>query len=124
MNRRRQIRTPSGDRRFRIQIQQQATAPDEFGQPQQTWTTVYSCWASIGVQNSQLIYETSTFISKVTHRISFLWTKSVVIKPNMRILYTEPSTQVAHVYNIEALLNTEQRNIELIALCYELNAAE
>ncbi|MBB6144720.1 SPP1 family predicted phage head-tail adaptor [Silvibacterium bohemicum] len=108
----------------RIQIQQQATTQDSLGQPQQTWTTIYTCWAEIDFQRSQLLYETSAFVSKVTHRITIRWTSSVVIQPQMRIVYTEATTGVMHVYNIEALLNTNQRNRELIAICYELDAAE
>lgn len=108
----------------RIQIQQQATTPGPLGQPSSTWTTVYTCWASIDVQNSQLIYATAEFVSRVTHLITMRWTSSVVIQPNMRIVYTEAKTGVVHTYNIEALLNTKQANRKLVALCYELNASE
>jgi SPP1 family predicted phage head-tail adaptor len=108
----------------RIQIQQQTAAQDSFGQPSSTWNTIYTCWASIDIQGSQLIYATSEFVSKVTHRITFRWTNAVVIQPNMRIVYTEQTTGVVYTYNVEALLNTDQRNRELTALCYELNASE
>jgi SPP1 family predicted phage head-tail adaptor len=108
----------------RIQIQSQSTTQDSLGQQLQTWTTIYTCWASIDIQQSQLIYATAEFISKVTHRITFRWTSSVVIQPQMRILYTEATTSVTHIYNIEALLNTKQRNRELVAICYELDASE
>lgn len=108
----------------RIQIQSQSTTQDGFGQPVQTWTTQYTCWASIDIQASQLIYSTAEFISKVTHRITMRWTSSVVIKPNMRIVYTEPTTGVVHTYEIQALLNDQQRNRQLIAMCYELAAQE
>ena len=108
----------------RVQIQQQTSTQDDFGQPLTQWTTVYTAWASVDVQNSQLIYSTAEFVSKVTHRITMRWTRSIIIQPNMRIVYTEPATQVMHTYNIEALLNTKQANVELVALCYELDGAE
>lgn len=108
----------------RIEIQQQTTAQDASGQQQQTWTAVYAAWASISVQNSQLLYQTAEFVSKVTHRITLRWTSSIVIQPNMRVVYTEPVTGVVHTYNVEALLNTDQRNRILVILAYELNANE
>ena len=108
----------------RVQIQQQSTAQDALGQPQQTWSTVYTCWASIDVQQSQLIYSTAEFVEKVTWRITMRWTSSVVIAPQMRIVYTEATTAVTHVFNIEALLNTKQQNRELVVLCYELDGEE
>ena len=86
----------------RIQIQTQSTSQDAFGQELQTWTTVYTCWASIDVQRSQMVYNPSKFMSKAVVRITMRWTSSVVIEANMRILYTEPTTGVVHTYNIEA----------------------
>ena len=113
-----------GDLNRRIQIQNQSTSQDEFGQPLTTWATVYSCWAHIGMQNSQLIYSTAEFVSKATHRIEMRWTSSVVISPNQRVVYIDPASNVTHTYNIEAVLNTDQKNRELILMCYELEAVE
>jgi SPP1 family predicted phage head-tail adaptor len=108
----------------RVQIQTQTTAQDAFGQPQQTWTTVYTAWAGIDIQTSQLIYATAEFVSKVTHRITLRWTFSVVIAANQRVVYTEPTTGVVHTYEIQALLNIKQANRELVLMCYELDGAE
>lgn len=108
----------------RIQIQTQSTSQDSFGAPSQTWTTSYSCWASIDVQASQLIYSTAEFVSKVTHRIECRWTSSFIFSPNQRIVYIEPTTNITHVFNIESVLNDKQGNRKLILLCYELNALE
>ncbi len=108
----------------RIQIQTQTTTQDAFGQPVQEWTTAYTCWASIDVQGSQLLYSTAEFIDKVTHRITCRWTSSVIIAANQRILYTEQTTGVTHTYEIEAVMNDKQGNRQLILLCYELEAKE
>jgi len=108
----------------RIAVQTQATTQDAFGQQLQTWTTAYPCWASIDVQNSQLIYSTAEFIEKVTHRITIRWTSSVVITPAMRIVYVEPTTQVTHTYEIQAVLNDKQANKQLILIAYELDGTE
>jgi SPP1 family predicted phage head-tail adaptor len=107
-----------------IQIQQRSSSTDEFGQPIQAWTTIRTCRASIDIQASALIYETATFVSKATHRITMRWSSCPIIMPDMRIIYSEPSTGIVHTYNIETLLNTKQANVELVALCYELDGAE
>ena len=108
----------------RIQVQAQTTSQDVFGQEQQVWTTVYTCWAGIDIQNSQLVYSTAEFMSKATVRITLRWTSSVVIEADQRIIYTEPTTGIVHTYNIETPLNTNQGNRELILLCYELLVRE
>lgn len=108
----------------RIAVQTQSTVQDAFGQPQQVWTTAYSCWSGIAVQNSQLIYSTAEFIDKVTHRITCRWTSSFVFEANQRIVYTDPTTGVVHTYEIQAVLNADQRNRELTLMCYELQAKE
>ncbi len=108
----------------RIAIQSQSSVQDEYGQPRQTWTTVYSCWAEISVQNSQLINATAEFIAKVTHRIILRYSSSVVIAANQRVVYIQPTTNVTHTYNIETVMNTVQANKEIVLLAYELNGAE
>jgi SPP1 family predicted phage head-tail adaptor len=108
----------------RIDIQTQSTAQDSQGQPLQTWTTAYSCWASIDIQNSQLIYSTAEFIEKVTFRITCRWTSSFTFAPNQRIVYTEATTGIVHTYEIQSVLNTQQRNRELTLMVYELDGAE
>jgi head-tail adaptor len=116
----------TGSLNRRIQIQAQTPGEqDAFGQPTAaSWATVYTCWASISVQASQLLYETSTFVSKVTHRIEARWTSSFIFAANQRIVYTEATTGVVHTFNIEAVLNDKQGNRKLILLAYELNAQE
>src|ERR1017187_2779301 len=104
----------------RIQIQEQSTSQDVVGQELQTWTTIYTCWAAIDVQRSQMVYSTAEFMSKAVVRITMRWTSSVVIEADMRIIYTEPTTGVVHTYNVETPLNTAQGNRELVILAYEL----
>jgi len=114
----------SGPFNRRIAIQTQTTSQDDFGQEQQTWTTQYQCWANIDVQQSQLIYSTAEFVAKTTHRITMRWTSSFIVQPNMRVVYTEPTTNITHTYNVEAVVNPQQGNVFVTILAYELNASE
>ncbi|MGF7180390.1 phage head closure protein [Tunturiibacter psychrotolerans] len=108
----------------RIQIQTQTTTQDALGQQLQTWSTAYSCWASIDIQASQLLYSTAEFISKVTYRITLRWTSSVIFAASQRIVYTEPTTGVVHTYEIQAVLNDKAGNRQVILMCYELEGSE
>lgn len=108
----------------RVSIQTQSTTQDQYGQPQQTWTTQYTCWANVSIQQSQLIYSTAEFVSKVTSRITIRWTPSFIVQPNMRVTYTEPTTNITHLYNVEAVINPQQGNTWIVLLCYELGGSE
>lgn len=108
----------------RIAIQQQSSAQDGFGQPVQTWNTVYSCWANIDVQHSQLMYETAEFVGKNTLRSTIRYTSSIVFNRGDRIQYVEEGTSNTHTYQIQSILNAEQRNIWITFLAYEINPQE
>lgn len=110
----------SGQMNRRVKFLQETTAQDFLGQPLSTWSTVYECWASIDIQATQLLYSTAEFLAKTVIRITFRWTSSVVILPNMRIQYQENSTGITHTYEIQSLVNDKQANRQLMALCYEL----
>jgi SPP1 family predicted phage head-tail adaptor len=114
----------AGSMNRRIQIQSQSTTQDEVGQAEQVWDTIYSCWANIDIQNSQLLFSTAEFMSKAVVRITIRWTSSVIINSSNRIIYLEPITGVQHIYEIQAVLNTRQTNKEMILMAYELNGAE
>src|SRR5690242_2088511 len=109
----------------RVQFQVQTSSQDEFGQEQQTWTTVYSCWAAIEQQQSQHLYSTAEFMSKTVWRITIRWTSSQVFEPQMRIVYTQqkqaqtfgegqygvgPLDSIVHTYEIQAIDNPGQAN--------------
>lgn len=114
----------AGKRNRRIQIQTQTTTQDAFGQPLAQWNAIYSCWASISNVTGSLIYATSGFVSKASHQIVLLWTSSVVFEANQRVVYEEAATGVVHTYEIQAVLNTDQANKEIVLLVYELDGAE
>jgi SPP1 family predicted phage head-tail adaptor len=114
----------AGSMNRRIQIQAQTTTQDEVGQPEQVWNTIYECWANIDVQNTQLLFSTAEFMSKATYRISLRWTSSVIIGFGNRIVYVEPTTNVQHLYEVQAVINTKQANKEMVLMAYELGGSE
>ena len=107
-----------------ITIESQSTTQDSFGQPQQTWHPVVSCFAEIDIQGSALVYSTAEFMGKATYRITIPWTNQYVFQPNMHIVYVDPATNITHTYNVEVVLNPRQRNCWITFLCYELDGAQ
>jgi head-tail adaptor len=111
----------------RIQVQAQSTTSDldAFSQPTPaSWQTIYTCWSSIDIQASQLIYSTAEFISQVTYRITLRWTSSVIFTAQQRVIYTEPTTGVVHTYQIKAVVNDKAANKQITLLCYEISGQE
>jgi SPP1 family predicted phage head-tail adaptor len=110
----------------RISIQSQTTTDlDAFKQPLPSkWDTIYECWASISTITGKLIYATANFVSQSSHEIKMRWTSSVIISAKQRVIYTEPTTNVTHTYEIEAVLNDKQGNEQLTLLVYELSGEE
>jgi SPP1 family predicted phage head-tail adaptor len=108
----------------RIHIQTQSTTQDAAGGLVPVWSTVYTCWASIDIQESQRVYSTAEFMSSVANRITLRWTSSVIISANQRVVYKEPTTGVVHTYEIKTVTNTKQANREIVLMCYAVKAQE
>ena len=80
-------------------------------------------WASIDIQNSALIYSTAEFMSRVNYRITIRWQPSIVIAPNMRVIYMD-CLGTTHTYEIQAVLNTKVANKEIVLMAYELDGQQ
>ncbi|HET9087143.1 MAG TPA: phage head closure protein [Acidobacteriaceae bacterium] len=108
----------------RIQIQSQSTVQDTFGQRVNTWTTFYTCWASLDIVKAQLLYNTGDFVDKATQYITIRYTSSQTFSIGDRIIYSEPTTGIVHTYEIQSVLNPEQANVYIQFLAYELFGLE
>lgn len=114
----------AGKRNRRIRIQAQSETQDEFGQQLTAWQDVYSCWASIASISGSRVYAASGFVSQASHEITMLWTSFAAIASAHRVVYDDPRLNLCHVYEIKAVLNTDQANKEIVLLVYELDGAE
>ena len=113
----------AGQLNRRVQVQQQSTTQDAFGQPQQTWATVATVWASIDIQRGALLYETSEFISQVVYRITMRYSPSLVLKPNMRLVYVDTASNVTHTYEIQPVWDDNAAHRQISVLAHEINGA-
>lgn len=104
----------------RIEIQQQTSSRDEFGQLADTWTTVRRCWANFRYQKGRELATTAQFIGKTQCQITVRWSPSFVFQKSHRVVFTD-AAKVLHTFEIEAVINTDQANKTVALVCYELD---
>ena len=106
-----------------VQIQTQSATRDAAGQPINSWTTVYTCFASIDIQGGALLYEPSEFVENVLYRITVRYDPTFTILPNMRVLWTDLWKNVCHTYVVKAIWNDKSDYKQVTFLAHELNGA-
>lgn len=113
----------SGKLNRRVQILARTPTRDAAGGQSETWQAIAERWASIDIQYSSLTYETSEFMSKATYRIELIFDKSLGLKIDHRIGWTDPATKTSHIYEIQSI-PPDPRGEKLFLLCYELDGNE
>ena len=105
--------------RHQIKIQAQTSVPDEFGQPQPIWTTVWRAHASIKSAIEQEAYQSGEFFERVIHLITIRYPRNcVTLSPGMRVLYA------SHTYLVQDFNNMEERDIFLELRCLAIDEVQ
>lgn len=107
-----------GTLRHRVQLQQESTLPDSFGQPQSTWTTVLTTWARVEAISMREMFQSNQLVSQISHAITMRYQSTVPVAPGMRIVFGN------HTYKVQAINNIEERNIILRVLALEIYDVE
>jgi len=103
-----------GELRHRVQIQQESTLPDSFGQPQSSWTTVLTTWARIDAISMREMFQANQLVSQVSHVITMRYQSTVPVAPGMQIVFGP------HTYKVQAINNIEERGVLLRILALEI----
>ena len=101
----------AGKLRHRVAIQTQATSVDTYGEPDQTWTTDETVWASIEPISGNEVDNGDGQTGIVTHRVFMRYTANATTKK--RLLFG------SRKFGIESVLNHEERNEYLQLRCRE-----
>ena len=102
----------AGSLRHTVTVQQRTELPDAYGEPAQTWTTLHANQpASIEPLSGRELITAQAVQSDVTHRVRMRYVAGVQTKH--RILFG------SRVFDIRAVRNVDERNIELEMLCTE-----
>lgn len=105
----------AGPLRKRVQWQQRTVTTDSYGQAQETWATVATCWASFkpGKGNEQEIAKEQRSYSPFEIRLR--WPGNISFSTDDRILYG------SRTFNIQNINNVDERNRELVVAAVEIN---
>ena len=102
----------AGQLRHLVTIEQRSSTPDTYGEPAQTWTTLHANQpASIEPLSGRELITAQAVQSDVTHRLRMRYVAGVQTKH--RILFG------SRVFDIRAVRDVNERNIELEMLCTE-----
>ncbi len=104
----------AGKLRHPISIQQDAgNTKDAAGHRIANWTEISggAVWASVEPLTGRELYMAMQVQAQVTHKIKIRYVSGVT--PKMRVVYGSRN------FNIESVLNIEERNIEMHLMCKE-----
>lgn len=104
-----------GKLRHRISIMKSTVAPStSYGEVVNTWVIFFKAWASIepimGSLSGRENFIGGQYLSMVDTRITMRYIP-VTITPSMKV------TWGGNDYNIETVLNTNERNNEIVLMC-------
>jgi SPP1 family predicted phage head-tail adaptor len=99
----------SGDLRRRITLQRRTTGQDSVGQAATTWQNVATVWASIDPATGREGVIGQALQAEVTHTITIRYRPNVTAA--MRAVYQGAT------YNIECVIDVEQRHVAMTLLC-------
>ena len=102
----------AGKLRHRVTIEQLVTgSPDRAGSGAQdtSWLTFRTCWAAIEPLSGKEYFAADAVQSEIKVRIRIRYVAGVL--PSMRVLHGSTA------YTIEAIINPQTRNIELLLMC-------
>lgn len=100
--------------RHRVTIQNKVTLPDGYGGVTSTWQDVATVWASVEPLNGRELYAAQQVKAELSHRVRIRYMSG--IKPEMRIAFDN------RTFEIEAIIDPEERHESLELLCSEVVA--
>lgn len=97
--------------RHRVAIQQPIQTQAADGGISNSWLTVNTVWSRIEPLSGRELFNASQVQPDVTHRVTLRYHPNV--SPRWRFLFGD------RTFNVLTVLNTDERNRELICMCME-----
>ena len=102
----------AGTLRHLVTIQRPEVSRDTAGGEAITWTPIATVYASVEPLSGREWVTSNAMGGEISHRVRMRYFAGLVNTD--RLLFN------GRILRIEAILNTEERNIELVAMCREL----
>lgn len=98
-----------GSLRHRITLQARIESQDLYGQPLETWLDSAPVFAEVAALSGRELFQAQQVNAETTTRIRIRYRDDVT--PALRIKFG------AILYNIQSVINLENRNRELVLMC-------
>jgi SPP1 family predicted phage head-tail adaptor len=116
-----QVPTQIGQYNRRVTLAKRSATTNAMNEQVFAWDDKQTVWARITQLFSALTYQTQTFESKATSAIFIRWNRAISINIGDRVRYTDPSTSVVTLYEIESANNVNMQNREIQMQVYVLD---
>ena len=100
-----------GKLRHRLQIEKKVVARDSYGAETITWTDVDTVWGSVEPISGREYFLAQQVQSEVTHRVTIRYYAGM--NPGWRIKFG------TRIFDVLSVINTEERNREMILMTRE-----
>lgn len=101
----------AGRLRHRVAIQSATEAQNDLGEVEKTWATTATVWGAVEPLTGRELWQAQQVSAEITHRVRMRYRSGLT--PKNRILFG------SRILEINAILNPEERNIDLELLCRE-----
>jgi len=103
-----------GKLRHRVTVERAKKVKDpEWGDAKDVWSSLFTTWAAVEPITGKESYLPTQTVATVSHRVTMRWPQDVTVKPTDRIFFN------GRIFNIEAVLDIEERGRELQIICSE-----
>lgn len=108
--------------RHRITIQKQSFTRNNYGEKVGVWNDNINVWAQIQPLRGREYFESQQVQSAVSHRIRMRYrtlSDGSLITPKERIKWVHPKTGDDRYFEINSIINPDERNVYLDLMCTE-----
>lgn len=101
-----------GKLRHRVTLQEYISSKDSFGAEVENWSDMATVWASVEPLSGREYFAAQQVNAEISTKITIRYRAG--IKPIMHVLCK------GRIFGILSVLNTEEKNTELILMCKEV----
>ena len=102
----------TGKLRHRVEIQRFTEKKDEWGNWVEAWETLAIVWAAIEPMKGEEYLAAMAFQSEITHKVTMRYFGEGITTKDLLVFNDR-------TFEIESIINVEERNRELVLMCKE-----
>ena len=101
-----------GKLRHKVEVQRFVTKKDEWGNTIEAWETLANVWAAIEPMKGEEFFAAMAFQSEITHKVTMRYFGERITTKDLLVFN-------GRTFDIESVINVEERNKELVLMCKE-----